>query len=36
MSFGSSCGPTLLAMFVFGIGTPSISQLTWWPPRMWS
>ena len=23
-----------VAMFVLGIGTPSISQLVWWPPRM--
>ena len=27
MSLGSNCGPTLLAMLVFGTGTPSMSQL---------
>ncbi len=24
------------AILVLGIGTPSMSQLTWWPPRTWS
>ena len=24
------------AMFVLGMGTPSIAQVTWWPPRKWS
>ena len=31
-----SAAPRLLAMLVLMIGTPSKSQVTWWPPRMWS
>src|SRR3569833_284607 len=33
MSFGSICGPRLLAMLVLGISTPSMVQAVWWPPR---
>ena len=34
--FGVDLRARLLAMLVLGISTPSMSQLTWWPPRMWS
>ena len=36
MSLGSICAPRLEAMSVLGMGTPSRSQETWWPPRIWS
>ena len=36
MSLGSICGPTLEAILVLGMATPSMSQLVWWPPRMCS
>ena len=32
MSFGSICGARFVAILVLGIGTPSISHSTWWPP----
>jgi hypothetical protein len=34
--FGIELRADVLAMLVLGTGTPSTSQLVWWPPRMWS